>query len=68
MAKKRIFIVVSCVTRDLFELTDRYEIAECVSRSSLASAFADKPFLTLGMMLSLNPVFQSNCPAPLCPL
>jgi len=59
MIRKRIFIIGSCVSRDLFDLTDKYEIAGCVSRSSLASAFADKPFAALNDDL-IESRIQSN--------
>jgi len=45
MAKKRVFIIGSCVSRDVLDLTDKYEIAACVGRTSLASGFRKKPFL-----------------------
>ncbi|WPF81714.1 DUF6270 domain-containing protein [Sanguibacter sp. 4.1] len=52
--RKRVFIYGSCVSRDAFELTEKFEITSYVARSSVGSAFSEPITSMVGSDLSAN--------------
>lgn len=52
--RQRVFIYGSCVSRDAFELTNKFQIASYVARSSVGSAFSQPVYSLQGSDLSAN--------------